>query len=268
MTTQTKRYSSDLTDEEWAVLEPLVPRARSNDKTGGRPEEYPKREITNGILYVKTTGCQWTNLPKDLPPHKTVYHYFNTWSKNGMWETINAALREQVRRKKYKKKTEPTVGIIDSQSVKNTHIPCESDYDGGKKINGIKRHLLTDTLGLLLTIVVHPANIQDRDGAKLVLKKAKKLFSRIKKVFSDQGYAGKLVDWTKQKIGWALEVVKREGKGFVILPKRWIVERTNSWICKARRLDRNYEQLSRNGEAMVYVTMIHVMAKQLARGGF
>ena len=178
MEPQTKRYSSDLTDEEWAVLEPLVPRAKSNKKIGGRPEEYPKREIVNGILYLKTAGCQWANLPKDLPPTNITFHYFNVWSKSGIWEIMNARLRERVRTKKHKKKKEPTVGIIDSQSVKNTHIPCESGYDAGKKINGIKRHLLTDTLGLLLTVVVHPANIQDRDGVALVLDRRTRRFVR------------------------------------------------------------------------------------------
>lgn len=263
MTTQRKKYSSDLTNKQWRVLEPYVPKTQSNEEIGGAPERYSKREIINGILYVKTNGCKWKDLPHDLPPHGSVYYYFNTWSKNGTWEKINGILREKVRRQNRKKK-EPTVAVIDSQSVKNVDNPCVSGYDAGKKIKGVKRHIAVDTLGLLLVVVVHPADIQDRDGAKLVLKKLKKIFSRLKKIFVDQGYAGALIGWTKRVCGLVMEVVKRIGKGFVILPKRWIVERTFAWFGKARRLSKNYEVTTRNAEAMIYITMIHLMAKRLA----
>jgi putative transposase len=261
-----KKYSSDLTDRQWKILEPLIPHARSNEKIGGAPERYPKQEIVNGILYVKTNGCKWKDLPHDLPPHGAVYHYFNTWSKDGTWAEINCLLRERTRRRE-KKNSQPTVAIIDARSVKNGEIPDVSGYDAGKKVKGIKQHIAVDTLGLLITVVVHAADIQDRDGAKLVLKKLKKIRTRLKKIFVDQGYRGTLIAWTFRICHWTLEVVKRTGKGFVVLPKRWIVERTFSWLCKSRRLVINYEQTIRNAEAMVYVCMIHIMTKRLDKVG-
>lgn len=264
MATQRLAYSSDLTDESWEVLGRYVPKARSNEQIGGAPEKHPKREIVNGILYVKTNGCKWKDLPHDLPPPGIVYHYFNTWSKDGAWERINTVLRELVR-KRAGKKRQPTVAIVDTQSVKNSEIPNVSGYDAGKKIDGIKRHIAVDTLGLLLVIVAHAADVQDRDGARKVLKKLNATFKKIRKVFVDQGYRGKLVTWTERTCRFVLEIVKRISKKFSILPKRWIVERTFSWFYKSRRLTMNYEQTTRNAEAMVYVCMIHLMTKRLAR---
>lgn len=261
---QRKRYSSDLTVAQWRILEPHMPKAQSNEKTGGAPERYSKREIVNSILYVKTNGCKWKDLPHDLPPSGIVYHYFNTWSKDETWVTINRVLREQTRVRE-RKNPQPTAVIIDARSVRNSEIPDISGYDAGKKVKGIKQHIAVDTLGLLVTVVVHAADIQDRDGAKLVLKKLKKICTRLKKIFVDQGYSGKLIAWTSRVCRFALEVVKRTGKGFMVLPKRWIVERTFSWFCKSRRLAINYEQTVRNAEAMVYVCMIHIMIKRLAR---
>lgn len=195
-----------------------------------------------------------------------MYHYFNIWSKNGTWERANTLLREKARRKE-NKNTQPTAAIIDSQSVKNIDNPCVSGYDAGKNVNGVKRHIAVDTLGFLLALVVHAANVQDRDGAKGVFKKLKRSFQGLKKIFADQSYAGTLIAWVKKTYGFVLEVVKRKGKGFVILPKRWIVERTFGWFGKARRLSKNYEATTRNAEAMVYVTMIHLMTKRLAGSG-
>lgn len=263
-TQQRKRYSSDLNDRQWKILAPHIPMARSNRIIGGAPETYTKREVINGILYVKTNGCKWGDLPHDLPPSGIVYHYFNTWSKDGTWEHVNTVLCRSVR-KRHARKPEPTVAIIDARSVKNSEIPDISGYDAGKKVKGIKQHIAVDTLGLLLAVIVHPADIQDRDGAKFVLKKLKKIAKHLKKIFADQGYAGKLVGWTRKTCCWVLEVVKRTGTGFVVLPKRWIVERTFSWFCKSRRLAINYEQTARNAEAMVYVCMIHLMVQRLAR---
>lgn len=264
MKTQRKRYSSDLTDKQWKILKPYIPKAQSNESIGGAPEHYAKREIVNGILYVKTNGCKWKDLPHDLPPSGIVYHYFNTWSRNGIWVEINRVLRELVR-KRERKNPQPTAAIIDARSVKNSEIPDVSGYDAGKNVDGIKQHIAVDTLGLLLVVIVHAADIQDRDGAKLVLKEMKKICTRLKRIFVDQGYAGALIGWTFFFCRWTLEVVKRTGKGFVVLPKRWIVERTFSWFCKSRRLAVNYEQTVRNAEAMIYVTMIHLMTKRLAR---
>ena len=263
MTTRRKCYSSDLSDAEWSTLEPIVPKARSNLATGGAPERYPKREIVNGILYVKTNGCKWQDLPGDLPPTGIVFHYFTTWSKDGTWRRLNGTLRERVRMRAGKK-PEPTAGIIDAQSAKNSDIPVYSGYDAGKKVKGIKRHIVTDTLGLLLLVHVHTADIQDRDGARWVIAQLRRSCETVQTIFADQGYAGKLIGWVALHCNALLEIVRRVGLGFQILPKRWIVERTFAWLGKARRLDKNYERSPRNAEAFVYVTMIHLMVKRLA----
>lgn len=255
------RYQSDLTDIQWSVLEPHVPHAKCSQKKGGRPEKYTKREIINGILYVKSSGCRWRDLPHDLPPWPTVFHYFNTWSKQGIWKRINAKLRKLVRSKRGRNE-DPSVGIVDSQTVKGVDITEDSGYDAGKKTKGRKRHLITDTQGLLIDAVVHSAGIQDRDGAKILFHHARKAIATIEKIFADGGYAGKLIEWVKKRFGIVLEIVKRSNlKGFVALPKRWIIERTNAWIVKARRMSKEYERTTRNEESMIYVTMIHLMLR-------
>ena len=230
-------YTSDVADAEWAVLEPLIPAIKSNKKKGGRPAKYERRDIINAILYVKTTGCQWRNMPHDFPYWKTVYGYFYRWSRNGTWEKIHAKL----------------------------HTTCR---DAGKLVKGRKRHILVDTLGYLITVVVHGGNMQDRDGAKLVLKKAKKRPSRLHLVWADGAYAGKLVDWVRTACGWTLEIVKRtdDVQGFKVLPRRWVVERTFAWISKSRRFSREYECSTKSSESFIYIAMIHLMTKQLARG--
>ena len=254
-------YQSDLIDAQWRVLAPFVPQAKSNKKTGGSPEKYAKREIVNGILYVKSSGCRWRDLPHDLPPWPIVYHYFNTWSKRGIWKRINAKLRRMVRKKRGRNE-EPSVGIIDSQTAKGVDITENSGYDAGKKTKGRKRHLITDTQGLLVDAVVHSASIQDRDGARILLRHAERAMGAIEKIYADGGYAGKLIGWVKKKFGIALEIVKRSDlKGFVVLPKRWIIERTNAWVSKARRMSKEYERTTRNEESMIYVTMIHLMLR-------
>jgi len=205
-------------------------------------------------------------LPHDLPPWRIVYYYFRLWRKDGTWAKINTALREEVRVADGRE-PEPSAAILDSQSVKTTETPGMRGYDAGKKVNGRKRHLLVDTLGLLLMVVVHAANIQDRDGAKLVLEKVKGRFPRLQLIWADGGYAGKLVDWVKTVCHWVLEVVKRNDdvKGFKVLPRRWVVERTSGWLGRYRRLSKDYEGLPETSEAMIYAAMIHLMVRHLAR---
>jgi putative transposase len=200
------------------------------------------------------------------PPWKTVYHYFRLWRKDGTWERINSALRVEVR-VAAGREPEPSAAVIDSQSVKTTETPGVRGYDAGKKVNGRKRHLLVDTLGLVLMVVVHAANIQDRDGARLLLEKARGRFPRLRLIWADGGYTGKLVDWVKTLCLWVLEIVKRSDdvKGFQVLPHRWVVERTFGWLGRYRRLSKDYEGLPESSEAMIYIAMIHLMVRRLGR---
>jgi putative transposase len=254
-------YVSDLTDSAWNFIKSLIPGAQSNNTTGGRPEKYQKREIVNAILYVVSSGCRYVDLPHDLPGRGITWKYFNQWSENGVWKRINASLREWVRICMGRTE-DPSAAIIDSQSTKATDIAMETGYDAGKKIKGRKRHLLTDTEGLLLDVHVHSAGIQDRDGAKLLLRHARKTLTSIETIFADGGYAGKLIAWTKEKFDITLEIIKRnELHRFVVLPIRWIIERTNAWVSKARRLARDYEKKTLNQESMIYVRMIQLMLK-------
>jgi putative transposase len=224
---QRQPYPTDLSDVEWQRIQPYLPAPKS----GGRPRVHTLREILNAIFYIVRSGCTWRMLPHDLPPWKTVYHYFRLWRKDGTWERINSALRVEVR-VAAGREPEPSAAVIDSQSVKTTETPGVRGYDAGKKVNGRKRHLLVDTLGLVLMVVVHAANIQDRDGARLLLEKARGRFPRLRLIWADGGYTGKLVDWVKTLCLWVLEIVKRSDdvKGFQVLPHRWVVERTFGWL--------------------------------------
>lgn len=259
MSTQRTAYPSDLSDAEWDILKSSIPHTKSNNKNGGRPEKYTKREIVNAILYLVASGCRYSDLPHDLPKKSTVWRYFNTWSTSGVWKRLNTKLRKAVRTHRGRT-ADPSCALIDSQTVKGSCIAEHSGYDAGKKIKGRKRHLLTDTQGLILNLKVHSADIQDRDGAKLLLRQSTGALTSVKKILADGGYAGKLIAWVQDKCNTVLEIVKRnELHKFVVLPKRWIIERTNAWVSIARRLSKDYERKVLNQESMIYVRMIRLM---------
>ncbi|HEY2531995.1 MAG TPA: IS5 family transposase [Xanthobacteraceae bacterium] len=261
------RYPSDLTDGEWALIEPMIPPA----KRGGRRRKVNIREVLNAIFYVLSTGCQWQALPKDLPPKSTVHSYFMLWDWDGTLERIHHALYVETRERDGRAAS-PSVAIIDSQSAKAAPKRGSAldpqGFDAGKKVTGRKRHILVDTLGLLLNVVVHPANLQDRDGVRLVLdRRTRRLFPFVERIFADAGYQGPRVAQAAASTGrWVVEIVKRnELHKFVVLPKRWIVERTLAWISRNRRLARDFERYARSVAALVRLAMIRLMLRRLTR---
>jgi transposase len=257
-----------MTDAQWQVLAPLLPPPGNTGGKGGRNEKHDRRRILDAIFYLVRGGIAWAALPKEFPPYQTVYGFFRRWAKAGLWQQIHDVLRDLLR-VRAGRSPQPTAAIIDSASVRGADtVPSRSrGYDGGKKVNGRKRHIAVDTGGLLLVVLVTMAGIQDRDGGLRLLALLRERFSTITHVWADGGYAGRLITFAHKVLAFTVEVVKRTDDlaGFKILPRRWVVERTFAWISKHRRCVRDYETLPEHHEAMVYIAMITTMSRRLAR---
>lgn len=257
-------YPSDLSDAQWDLVKDLLPEPSAD----GRPEKHPRREIVNAILYLVRSGCPWRYLPADLPPWQTVYWYFTRWEDAGVTEKLLAALRIKARIAQGRE-PEPSAGVLDSQSVKGADTVGRDSrgYDAGKKINGRKRFIVTDTAGLLITACVLAASWQDRDGGKTALLSVY-LTSPVRYVFADSGFAGRFVDWARDRLKTTVEIVRKpaDQRGFAVQPRRWVVERTLAWLTANRRLARDYERRPQVAEAFIRWAAIAGMARRITRG--
>jgi putative transposase len=254
-------YPTDLTDRQWDCIKELIPPA----KPGGHPRILDMRAVVNAILYVTVTGCQWRMLPREYPAWQSVYSYFRTFRDDGTWWRIHETLRSQVRQRAGRHK-HPTAAALDSQSVKTTQLPGVRGYDAGKKVKGRKRHLLVDTLGLLLVVVVTSAALSDPAGARVLFKRRGGACKKLRRIWVDGTYRGHLLEWVLLHCRFRLQPVLRcQGqKGFAVLPRRWVVERTFAWLTQCRRLAKDYEALPESSEAMIYIAMIRLMLRRLA----